>query len=173
MESALIVPCPAADPALGHHRARLDRAAEVGVPAHVTVLYPFRPEPAVDDDERLRALLAAVPAWTTCFDRTAWFDDAVLYLAPADPAPFVELTAVVAAAFPEHPPYGGAFATVVPHLTVGSSERDVDALRAAERAVLPRLPIEQAVDHVELWCGPALATAPAASWRRRASYRLG
>jgi hypothetical protein len=31
----------AGEPAVSRHRARLDRAAAWGVPAHVTILYPF------------------------------------------------------------------------------------------------------------------------------------
>jgi hypothetical protein len=40
-ETALLLPVPAAEPAVGRHRARLDEAARDGVPAHITVLYPF------------------------------------------------------------------------------------------------------------------------------------
>ena len=37
-ETALLLPVPAAEPAVSDHRARLDEAARDGVPAHVTVL---------------------------------------------------------------------------------------------------------------------------------------
>jgi hypothetical protein len=40
-ESALLVTVPAAEPAVARHRSRLDTSATVGVPAHITVLYPF------------------------------------------------------------------------------------------------------------------------------------
>ena len=36
-ETALLLPVPAAEPAVSHHRAQLDEAARDGVPAHVTV----------------------------------------------------------------------------------------------------------------------------------------
>ena len=42
-ESAILVPVPEAGPVVGRLRARLDRSASRGVPAHVTVLYPFVP----------------------------------------------------------------------------------------------------------------------------------
>ena len=42
-ESALLVAVPAAEPAVAAHRSRLDTSAAVGVPAHITVLYPFLP----------------------------------------------------------------------------------------------------------------------------------
>ena len=48
-QSALLVPVPAAEPAVAEHRARLDGSARDGVPAHLTVLYPFLPPALVDD----------------------------------------------------------------------------------------------------------------------------
>ena len=42
-QSALLILVPAAEPAVGEHRARLDASARDGVPAHLTVLYPFLP----------------------------------------------------------------------------------------------------------------------------------
>ena len=46
-ESAVLVQVPAAEPLVSRHRARLDSAAELGVPAHVTILSPFVPPSAV------------------------------------------------------------------------------------------------------------------------------
>ena len=42
-ESAILVPVPGAEPVAGRLRARFDRSAGRGIPAHVTVLYPFVP----------------------------------------------------------------------------------------------------------------------------------
>ena len=46
--SAVVVAVPEAEPAVAAHRRRLDRAAGWGVPAHVTVLYPFVPPDRID-----------------------------------------------------------------------------------------------------------------------------
>ena len=54
-ETALLLPVPAAESSVGQHRARLDQAARDGVPAHITVLYPFLPPAGID-----AALLAAL-----------------------------------------------------------------------------------------------------------------
>ncbi|HLQ37488.1 MAG TPA: 2'-5' RNA ligase family protein, partial [Planctomycetota bacterium] len=60
-----------------------------------------------------------------------------LYLAPEPAAPFVALTESVARAFPQHPPYRGQFASIVPHLTVAhGSEAERDAAEAQLRASL-------------------------------------
>lgn len=172
-ESALLIHCPAAEDIVGPHRALLDRSARVGVPAHLTVSYPFTPIVALtaDDHRRLELLFAAREPFTAVLASIGWFADTVLYVAPDDPGPFSRLTASVTAAFPNFRPYGGAHAEIVPHLTVGH-DHPAEILRAAEREVLQRLPFAQRVDAVELWAGPALASA-LGPWHRVRSYRLG
>ena len=57
-------------------------------------------------------------------------------------------------AFPDHPPYGGAFDDVVPHLTIGEQPRATRAgLRAAQEAVAPLLPVHARIDRVLLMAG--------------------
>lgn len=51
-ESCLRVPVPEADQAVGRLRGRLDSAAALGVPAHVTILYPFVAPAAVTSERR-------------------------------------------------------------------------------------------------------------------------
>lgn len=169
-ESAVIVTVPAAEAAVAPHRARLDRAAGWGIPAHVTVLYPFVPPTGIDGEvvEALRAAIASVERFEASWESTGWFGDDVLWLDPRPAESFRALTSAVAAAFPDCPPYGGEFDDVVPHLTVGhgvGSER----LRDAERQVLARLPIRMEVAAAALWCG----TDAPASWRAVADLPLG
>jgi len=59
--SGLIVEVPEAEPAVARWRAQLDPLAAQGVPAHVTVLYPFLPVTEIDGQvrSRLTALFAA------------------------------------------------------------------------------------------------------------------
>lgn len=168
--SGVIVTVPEAEPAVGVHRARLDRAAVWGVPAHVTVLFPFVPPPDIDASvlERLAAAVASVPSAGVVFARTGWFGDDVLWLAPEPPTVFTALTEAVVAAFPGWSPYGGEFDEVVPHLTVGHGVA-VSDLRDAEEAVRSVLPIRGEVATAELWCG----REEPASWARVRSFPLG
>jgi 2'-5' RNA ligase len=158
-ESALILRCPAADAAVAAHRAHLDLAAGVGMPAHVTVTYPFRPPGLLTavDHRRLEHVFASRPAFSLTGIRTAWFGDAVLYVQLAEERTVRALIDAVTEAYPEHPPYAGAFADVVPHLTIGH-DHDVATLRAAADAVSARLPFVQEVGEVELWAGPDPST---------------
>ena len=116
-QTALIVSVPAAEAVVGEHRRRLDVAASWGVPAHVTVLYPFVEPVRARDPGVITAVGAAVgtvTAFSCSFRRTAWFGDDALWLDPDPAQPFRDLTAAVWRAFPDHPPYGGAHDTVVP-----------------------------------------------------------
>jgi hypothetical protein len=169
-ETAVLVPLPAADEVVGPYRARMDRAAALGVPAHVTVLYPFVPPDAVDARVigALAEAVGSVPAFDVSFDRTAWFDERVLWLAPSPPDPFRDLTRAVWARFPDHPPYGGAHDDVIPHLTVGH-DVPVAELRAAAGAIVPRLPIRARVTRAWLLRG----SAEPGSWQRVVDLPLG
>ena len=48
-ETAVIAAVPKAEPVVSEHRQQLDVAAGWGVPAHVTVLYPFVAPEALSD----------------------------------------------------------------------------------------------------------------------------
>jgi hypothetical protein len=150
-ESGLLVEIPQAEPAVGRFRERLDSGARLGVPAHITVLYPFIPPAELDDGVlgQLERLFAAVPRFAFRLDRTSWFGQGAVWLAPSDPGPFRLLTQRVVEAFPAYPPYGGDFEDPTPHLTIGDSPA-VDDLRAAEESVRPLLPIIGEVTAVSL-----------------------
>ena len=171
-ESAILVPVPGPEPVVGQLRAGLDRSASRGIPAHVTVLYPFVPPgqitPAVI--QMAAAAVGSVPAFGCRFAGTGWFGEDVLWLAPEPAGPFRALIAAVHAAFPQYPPFSGAFADVIPHLTVGDRpEGGISALRAAEAQVLPMLPVRTRVSRAWLMTG----TRAPGSWQRLATFPLG
>jgi hypothetical protein len=170
-ESAVLVPVPEAERVVSPYRARLDGAAALGVPAHVTVLYPFVPPSAITPSvvDALAGAVASVSAFGCEFGATAWFGEDVLWLAPRPSAPFLALTRAVCAAFPGYRPYGGAYADPVPHLTVGERPAGgVADLRAAEAAVRPYLPIRAQISRVWLMTG---RSSPG-GWRTVAEFPL-
>jgi 2'-5' RNA ligase len=169
-ESAVIVAVPEAEEVVGPHRAALDRYAGWGVPAHVTLLYPFVQPSKIDDGviSTLADVLRSVPAFVITLSRIAWFGDSVVWLAPEPAQPFRTLTSALVARFPGHPPYGGGHAEVIPHLTIGQ-DAPVEALRAAAAAVEPQLPIRAHISTALLMYGRA---APK-SWHTVAELSLG
>jgi hypothetical protein len=46
--SGLIVEVPEAEPDVARLRERLDASAPLGIPAHITVLFPFMPPRTID-----------------------------------------------------------------------------------------------------------------------------
>lgn len=128
--TALVVLVPEAESVVSEVRARHDPAVQLGLPAHVTLLFPFMPPEAVSApvQHSLRNLFAGFESFSVCFaEACRWPQTA--YLAPEPGAPFIALTRGIAAAFPEYPPYEGRHADIVPHLTVGEG-----SAAAAEQA---------------------------------------
>lgn len=146
-ETALVVTVPEAEPLVADWRAKHDRSAQRGVPAHITLLYPFVPTDRVDDAvlEELRALFAARPAFSISLPRVARFDE-VAWLAPEPSEPFAELTRLIVERFPDYPPYEGLHDEIIPHLTVAEGGRDLQD--EVEAALEPHLPITATVDNV-------------------------
>ncbi len=132
--TALIVPVPEAEPAVGPIRLANDWSAARGVPAHITVLFPFLPGEEVDETA-LHDLFARFPAFDFALDRVERFETGLVWLHPEPSWRFADLTAAVSQRWPEAPPYEGAFDEVIPHLTVSETPLDLQvALPIAARA---------------------------------------
>src|SRR5665647_2280099 len=82
LNSGLIIEVPEAEPAVREPRSRLDGNARLGIPAHITVLFPFAPPAHIDDAGRRRrgGTVATVPPLEQRRVRTSWFDQGVLWL---------------------------------------------------------------------------------------------
>jgi 2'-5' RNA ligase len=169
VESAIVVIIPEAEKIIGEHRRLLDASASRGVPAHVTLLYPFLPPDQIDFDvlRKLDAVTEAQPAFDVSFTRTQWFGDDVLWLQPSPESAFRQLTDALYSRFPETPPYGGEIVDPVPHLTIGASG-DIPAMRSAESAVGSHLPFTAAIGSISViaW------SADADSWQSVAEFAL-
>ncbi len=147
----MLVPVPEAEPVVGRWRELYDPSAGAGVPAHVTLLYPFVPAEALDSRHvvRLQQLFARFGPFNCVFERVESFGDQVLYLAPNPAEPFVDLTRQLVRLYPDYPPYGGAYPDVVPHLTVAHRDERAD-LELIRREVEAGLPIHCAIENVWL-----------------------
>ena len=129
-ESAFIVTVQEAEDLVGRFRREFDPTALLGVPAHISVLFPFMDPAFIDESVRSEAgrVLAAIPSFAFSLSRFDRFPD-LIYLVPDATTEFVELTQALVAAFPEYPPYGGRFEKIIPHLTVAhGSEADLAAV---------------------------------------------
>jgi 2'-5' RNA ligase len=153
-ESGLVVPLPEADPLVGAYRRQHDPVAALGVPAHVTLLYPFRaPASAAAEIGALAELFAGVRAFEFAFTEVRRFP-ATVYLHPDAAERFRALTHTLVARWPDCPPYGGAFPDVVPHLTVADKVAS-DILDAVEHGVRGGLPLRCTASEAWLMCSDA------------------
>jgi hypothetical protein len=153
--TTLIMPVPGADDLLQ------PSAHEAGIPAHITLLYPFLGARTVDHEieSALGSLLREISAFDFALSEVGRFPG-VVYLAPESAAPFAALVQALVERWPDHQPYGGAFEEIVPHLTVAYGE-DVPS------GLTERLPIRARAQ--EVW----LMSRTAGRWVRRASFPLG
>ena len=154
IESALVILIPEAEVLVESFRNQYDPSATLGVPAHVTVLYPFKPPPELTADviETLEELFSKFPGFSVTFTEPKRFPG-VLYLSPVPDEAFRRLTTIVTERFPETPPYGGQFTDVIPHLTVAdvSDSYQLEQLTADfERKAKGRLPIRARVREIVL-----------------------
>ena len=169
MESAVLLCVPEAEALVGPWRREHDPSAERGVPAHVTLLYPFVPAAQVDEGVlgELEWFFAGVDAFALRFDAVGEFPaDGVVFLSPAT-AELADLSGALARRWPECPPYSGKHERPVPHLTAVHS--DDPALRVRACADLQEcLPLSALASSAELW-----VCDDAGSWTRRASFPFG
>lgn len=166
-QSGLIVRVPEAEPAVRAWRDRLDPSARAGVPAHVTVLFPFLDADRIDLGVRsaIGEVLGRHQPFSALFGHCGRFPG-VLYLAPEPDTHFRRLTEAIVERWPENPPFGGQFDDVVPHLTVAQGQ-DEAVVEEAEADLLTRLPIVARISAVDL------VVHDGTQWRQQASFPLG
>lgn len=134
----------------------------LGIPPHVTLLYPFVPADELGAALPLvRAVVGRQERFTfelcelRTFPHTIW-------VAPEPAAPFVALTAAIEAAFPKYPHFGGVFEEVIPHLTLADDVESAElepTLARLRRLVEPLLPMKLAAEEAAI-----LARQPSGHW---------
>ena len=154
IESALIIAAPEAEPLVKAWRERFDSSAATGVPAHITILYPFMPPGEITSVvlAELREFFAQFAAFDFALTELQRFPT-VLYLSPLPVEPFKDLISAVVERYPAYPPYGGAFSEVIPHLTIADVDQP-EKLDDIEREFLQQhgaqLPVKACVHEVLL-----------------------
>lgn len=171
VESALVILVPEAEVIVKSFRDRYDPSAANGCPAHVTLLYPFKPPDEITktDLDNLNRCFALFRPFRFSLEVTRRFPG-VLYFAPQPDDPFRRLIFAIWDRYPETPPYGGRYRDVVPHLTVADhlSDEELDRITAElKRASKGKLPISAVASEV------ALLDTKSGHWQLRATFKLG
>jgi len=170
VETAIVVPVESAELLLSAAATAFGFDRPPGVPAHVTLLYPFV------DAERLvvghaheaQRALSYVQPFECSFSSIGRFDDppVAIYLEPKPVEQFSAMIDAVTAAFPKFPPYGGTVDEVIPHLTVVETA-DRTLWADVEGWMGPQLPIRTSVQ------GFSIYVQTDAGWVERFKLPLG
>lgn len=171
--TALLLPVPAADPVVGPWRARYDRSAREGVPAHVTLLYPFLPPDEIGAHEldNLAEIARHTAPFSLSLSRVEVLGD-ILTVALEPLAPLESLRQAVLDRWPRIVPYNGKYGPRPRmHLTVAWSAAarpdGAEDLSEAAGAIAPQLPIATHIG--ALW----LMERRAGLWSPRVVTQLG
>ncbi|WP_163507290.1 2'-5' RNA ligase family protein [Fodinicola acaciae] len=154
MTTALVLTLPGAEPLMEAARRVRPELVRPGLPAHVTVLYPFLP--AAD----LTGLPSVVPPAVLA-------DAVVIGAMAAVPVPALQpYVDALRARWPEILPYDGRFGANPPaHLTLAMGSDPVELAVVAD-AVRPLLPMRTRADAVHL------VEATGSGWRIRTTVPL-
>ena len=152
-ESVILIPVLNINVIVDKWRKLYDKVSNHGIPAHITLLYPFR-HPSVIDDNALSILsnfFNKVSPFQFSLDKINTFPN-VIFLEPNPRELFIDLTKQLADIFPDTLPYDGKFPEINPHLTLAQlSEKDDSQiiLQNINNDLAPQLPINVIVK--EAW----------------------
>jgi hypothetical protein len=169
-QSILVILVPEAEPLVSPFRSKHDKSAADGMPAHITINYPFLP---TEEDKSgaisgLKNLFSGYLSFSYSLSAIKHFSG-VIYLEPSPVQFFIDLIKAVTRQFPQSPPYGGMFTEIISHLTVADVKDEV-MLEEIDRqfaiACTGKIPIQARVN--EVW----LMDNKHGSWTRRISFPL-
>lgn len=167
-QTGVVVLVPPADAVLTAVAQQYPEAVRDGIPAHVSLLYPFLHADELDENvlRALSELLAQSGPMTVTLDEVQRQDDFVA-LRPNPITGLRELSAAMQRRWPDVVPYDGRFGDVDPHVTVALHTTAERARAIAEQIVPPLLPI--AAELRDVW----LVAYSGGRWTVRQKFALG
>src|SRR5262249_27254352 len=122
-QTGLVFMAPEAEPVLSIVASTYPHLVRPGLPAHITVLYPWIPIDRVSDDALgLCAQLAAATPRTKLTLNDIGIRPGFVYLSCADASHVEDVCNAAQKAWPDLPPYGGKYNDSRPHITLALGE---------------------------------------------------
>jgi 2'-5' RNA ligase len=107
----------------------------MGIPLHLTLLYPFAPPHQVDEAALEDFFSDRGPLTVTLVGIAEW--PSVVYAVPEPRDELSDLMRALWERFPDYPPYGGEIADPLPHVTLAESGEAAGAIRARTDSFFP------------------------------------
>jgi hypothetical protein len=169
--SCIVIPVPEAEPAVDLLRRTHTRDGAEGMPAHITLIYPFADDAILtarlaNDARDVIAHFAPFDFQLTSVERFTHPTEGHVWLAPNPASNFVDIVRAFEDAFPEYPSFAGEFDDVIPHLTVVSSASE-ETLASVEDQLADSLPIDA---HALV---AYLMVHGDGRWQKRSEFSLG
>ena len=158
MESTLVILVPEAEGLVRSFRERYHPSAKAGMPAHITLLYPFKSPNEIDGLvlDTLSQCFSRFPPVKFSLTTINRFPGETLYLVPEPEDPLRELILAIWRCYSETPPYRGQYSTIIHHLPaadrsglIGDQEL-AEIAREFEQAAEGRLPLQALAAEVTL-----------------------
>ena len=171
-ETVLVAEFPSLEDFVGPIRLAHDSSARRGLPAHVTIQYPFITEDELtpDDDGALAEILARHDPFDVTFAELGTFPR-VVWLSPVPTRPFEQLVASVRGRWPEVVNEADARRGFTPHLTLAKGLEPAEVASKADEVlatIAEHLPERTRVRTLSLF-----ARNSDLEWERRRVYELG
>ena len=171
LESVILIPIPNAEEIIGKWRIKYDRVARLGIPSHITLLFPFKTPSAINKTviNKLELLFSMIKIFSFSLTTIETFPN-VIYLTPSPKKAFVDITKKIVSIFPENPPYEGKFPDINPHLTIGQlSEKDnfTEVLLNIKEDVQNKLPLKTKATEARL-----MVENPDGKWITMQTFQL-
>ncbi len=167
-ETGLIIPVPEFEDFVCSWRKEVNAVPPLGVPAHISLLYPFlTPDRVATHRDDIGEFFEKIDSFDFTLTRVGWFERRVVFLCPDPADAFLDITGQLMARWTQCLPYGGRHKEIVPHLTLGieGSDEDMDRLANAAKDLLPvRCRAE------EVWLMQGTSKPP--QWRVEDKYSL-
>ncbi len=163
METALVLVFDDAEPFDEVRREFDAETVALGIPFHVTLLYPFAPRDELTDDllATTRSFFASRPPFTFELTRIASWPQ-VVYAVPEPDTELRDCMVALQTLFPEWPPYEGIHDEVIPHATLAEAVDIARVCPEIDRRLRGHLPLSYRADTATL-----LEEYTPGKWRER------
>lgn len=167
-ETVVLIPVGEAEEFVSNLRLKYDPSALHGIPAHITVLFPFIPPEKLTNDDLIKLKeIIRFPKFDFKLEKIMTFPG-VVFLEPTNKDKFIEITRMIWDNFPDYPPFEGKYLPEInPHLTIGHDMGDkFESCLAEANKLEKKLPITARAEEI------LLLTSNEGEWVIRERFQL-